>query len=76
MPRPAKTDRQTREVVGCLLPEGFYTTAGCWTYAALGEDELSKGRVAEVIKPIQRGNYLYYRGKELIAWIERTGKAS
>lgn len=76
MPRATKTDRQTREVVGCLLPDALYTTAGAFTYAALGEDELSKGRVAKVIHPIRRGNFLYYEGRELIEWIRTTGKPS
>lgn len=68
-----KVARQaTRHVEGMIDPERMYTRDGVYQAIGIGEDELMKGRRAGVIKAYQKGKYVYYHGRDVIAWIEAS----
>jgi hypothetical protein len=46
----------------------------CKRETGLGRPQLMEGRKAGVLKPISVGRFRYYRGSELVAWIERHAK--
>lgn len=54
---------------GILCPERLYTTRALLTEAGLGELKLSEMRRSGIVHPISIGNYRWYRGDEVIAWI-------
>lgn len=59
-------------IVGRLDPASLYTTEGCLRYAGLGRMSLAQAR-REGVPAIQVGHRHYYRGRDLIAWLERRG---
>lgn len=66
-----KTAHDSRpDVIGQLLPDALYTREGCWRYAGLGTDALREARQSGLVKPIRCGRRVYFRGAELIRWIE------
>jgi hypothetical protein len=44
------------------------------TEAGLGDEKVSEMRRSGVVKPISVGNFRWYRGREVIAWIEAQAK--
>jgi hypothetical protein len=63
------TQQRTR-CRGYIDPCGMYTTEGCMRYAGIGRMSLIEARASGIVKPIPVGNRIYYRGSDLIAWIE------
>lgn len=71
MPRAVnKSDR----CVGVVDPAKLYTVDACKRETGLGRPQLMEGRKAGVLNPISVGRFRYYRGSELVAWIERHAK--
>lgn len=68
------SDGQRNIAYGVLRPECLYTTRALLTEAGLGDEKVSEMRRSGVVKPISVGNFRWYRGREVIAWIESQAK--
>jgi hypothetical protein len=69
MPR---TKTKTR-VLGMLDPHRLYTATGLLRHAGIGHESQAAMRKAGV-KPIDQGNFRWYRGSDVIAWIEKQAE--
>lgn len=74
MTTSTKQKRKFARVIGVLAPERLYTSEGALRYGGLGTNSLRAARLSGVVKPLERGNRVYYRGSELIAWITGDSK--
>ena len=75
--RTAKPPKRTRTpVYGMLDANRIYTREGVRKAIGIGEQQLSDARRAGIVKPIPCGNFVYYRGADIIAWIESHAEAS
>jgi len=59
-------------VVGVIHPDSLYTTEGVLNFAGLGNDSLRLARSSGMVHPLKKGKRLYFKGSELIRWIEST----
>jgi len=57
-------------MTGCILPGALYTKEGCMIAAGLGENSLVKARDSGLVLPVKLGKRLFYKGSDLIRWIE------
>lgn len=64
--RTAKNSR----CLGILAPERLYTKEGCMKAAGIGRKTLLEAKRSGMVKAIAAGERVYFRGSELIAWIE------
>jgi hypothetical protein len=71
MPRAAN---KANRCLGVVDPSKLYTPDACKRETGLGRPQLIEGRKAGVLKPISVGRFLYYRGSELVQWIEGHAK--
>lgn len=62
--------RRVRDVLGRIDPLSLYTREGCMFYGGIGDKSLLEAKESGIVKPIYSGKRVYYRGKELIEWIE------
>ena len=67
---------RVQRVLGELCPNRLYTREGCMRFAGIGNDSLAQARQSGMVKPLECGRRLYYRGSELIAWIEHQHAAN
>lgn len=65
-----QAEAQRIRCVGRIDPDALYTNEGCWRFAGIGRDSLIDARASGLVKAIPCGRRVYYRGAELIAWIE------
>ena len=66
---PTRERKRTR-CVGVIDPERLYTKEGCKRFAGIGRQVLLEAKRSGMVKAIQAGMRVYFRGSELIAWIE------
>lgn len=83
MPRTTTTDRTTdhrtrtrkrAKPTGILCPANWYTRQGLRDTMGLGHQMLAEMRASGMVKPIALGSYRWYRGSDVIRWIESQGK--
>jgi hypothetical protein len=55
---------------GVRAPERLYTKEGCMKAAGIGRKTLLEAKRSGIVKAIPAGERVYFRGSELIAWIE------
>lgn len=67
---PGRPRKHFVEVEGILRPDSIYTVEGVLRAAGIGRETLSEARRSGIVKPIEIGKRVYYRGEQLIAWIE------
>ena len=72
----AKTKRSRTPVYGMIDPSRLYTREGVRKAIGIGEQQLSDARRAGIVKAIPCGNFVYYRGADIIAWIESHAPVS
>lgn len=68
-----KTVRRKARVTKCrgeVRPSSRYTLEGVMRAIGIGRIQLTEARQAGFVKPIHCGRRTYYRGKEIIAWID------
>jgi hypothetical protein len=65
----APETRHRLGIIGIVLPEALYTTAGVKAVLNIGEKKLVAAREAGVLKGHFHGRSTYYLGKDLIAWL-------
>jgi hypothetical protein len=58
--------------LGMLDPQRLYTSRGLMRHAGIGTNTQQEMRKAGV-KPIDVGNFRWYRGSDVIRWIESQG---
>ncbi len=56
-------------LVGRIDAGALYTREGAERFGGLGGTMLMNARRSGIVKPIQVGRRMYYRGDELIEWI-------
>lgn len=57
-------------VHGRIDPDSLYTVEGVMRACGQGREWLLQARASKAVRPIPCGKRVYYRGSELIAWIE------
>lgn len=62
--------RHVRKIQGKISRGAIYTTEGCMRFGGLGHEMLAEARRSGMVTPIEIGRRHYYRGDELVAWIE------
>jgi len=67
--------RHVRKIQGKISRGAIYTTEGCMRFGGLGHETLAEARRSGMVTPIEIGRRHYYRGDELIAWIESQAQA-
>ena len=67
--RRRRRGKGKRPVVGRIDADALYTREGCERFAGLGGTMLMQARRSGIVKPIEVGRRLYYRGDELIEWL-------
>lgn len=55
---------------GCIDPTRRYTAQGLLKAGGFGPDTLAEMRASGIVKPIDIGNYRWYRGDEVCQWID------
>jgi hypothetical protein len=68
------TTRTRVKALGMLSPDRLYTAAGLRKHAGIGHEVLRKMRVSGSVKYYDVGVQRWYRGSEVIAWIESQAK--
>lgn len=58
------------KVIGRVDPGCRYTVEGCMKFAGIGSSELREARNSGIVKPITVGRRRYYKGSQLIEWID------
>lgn len=69
------TDHRTRpreraKPTGVISPLNWYTRQGLREAMGLGHQTLAEMRKSGLVHPVTVGSYRWYRGSEVIAWIE------
>jgi len=64
-----RTANKTR-CLGVLSPNNLYTKEGVMRAAGIGRKTLMEAKASGIVKAIPAGERVYFRGSELIAWIE------
>jgi hypothetical protein len=60
--------------VGVIAPERIYTKEGVMRFAGMGRKTLLEAKKSGIVKAIPAGERVYFKGSELIAWIESQSK--
>jgi hypothetical protein len=68
-----RTARKRRRALGVISPHLRYM-ASALTRRGLGPERQAEMRASGLVKPIDIGNARWYRGNEVIAWIDSLGK--
>lgn len=62
--------RNRTKAIGMLAPDRLYTANGLRKHAGIGHEVLRKMRQSGQVKYVDVGVQRWYRGHEVIAWIE------
>ena len=63
-------------IIGILVRDAIYTREGVESALGLSEEALREARQAKQLKAVRLGRRMYYRGEDLIRWIETAGTES
>jgi hypothetical protein len=65
-----RASRKRQKPTGILCPLNWYTRQGLREAMGMGHQTLAEMRDSGMVKPIAVGSFRWYRGSEVIEWME------
>jgi hypothetical protein len=66
--------RQKTQVLGMIDPHRRYTAKALLRHGGFGPERLAEMRASGIVKPVDLGNFRWYRGDEVIRWLDSRGR--